>query len=383
MTYILRPFQDKAVDSGLDFLLGNSKDNAIEVLPTGSGKSLVIANIAAKLSEPTLILQPSSIILKQNYEKFTSYGYKAGIYSASAKRKDIDHTTFATIGSIINNPEIFKVFKYHLIDECHTVNSKGGQYEAFINTHKKKTLGFTATPYRLSTDGFGGSMLKFLTRTRPRIFSKMVFHVQTKELFDAGYLCPLKYYSIGGFDRSKISVNSTGADFDDRSLQKYYEEINFPASIERVVGSLMKVRKNVLVFTQFVKEAEILAQMIPGLEVVHAKTPPKEMERILTGFKNGTIKAVANVGILTTGFDKEDLETVVVARPTMSLSLWYQMVGRAIRIHIGKTEAWIIDMGDNLRLFGRVEDLEIKDEGNEKWYISSNGRKLTNEYYGR
>jgi DNA repair protein RadD len=145
----------------------------------------------------------------------------------------------------------------------------------------------------------------------------------------------------------------------------------------------MKTRKNVLVFTQFVREAEILAAMIPGLEVVHAETPKKEMDRIMAGFRNGTIKAVANVGMLTTGFDKQDLDTVVVARPTMSLGLWYQMVGRAIRTFLGKPESWIIDMGDNLRLFGRVEDLEIKDEGNEKWYISSNGKKLTNEYYGR
>lgn len=383
MNYILRPYQDKAVETGVEFLLGKSKYNALSVLPTGSGKSLIIAGIAAKLDEPTLILQPSSIILNQNYEKFTDYGFKAGIYSASAGRKDIDHTTFATIGSIVNKPEIFKIFKYLIIDECHGVNSKAGQYSRFIATHKMKCLGTTATPYRLSTDGYGGSMLKFLTRTRPRIFEKMIYYVQTKELFDAGYLAKLKYYSIGGFDRNQIKLNSTGADFNESSLQRYYEEINFPASLERVVSSLMEKRKNVLVFVPFVREAEYLASRIPGLAVVSAETPKKEFDRIIADFKKGIIKAVVNVGMLTTGFDYPELETVVIARPTMSLSLWYQMIGRAIRTHILKEDAWIIDMGDNLRLFGRVEDLEIKDEGNEKWYISSNGRKLTNEYYGR
>lgn len=381
--YVLRPYQNDAVNAAVDFFKTKDKKNAIEVLPTGSGKSLVLANIVKKLGEPTLILQPTKEILEQNTDKLISYGFNPSIYSASLKKKEISEITLATIGSIVNKPELFHQFKHMLIDECDTVNPKGGMYEKFINSSNFKILGVTATPYRLSTDGYGGSMLKFITRTRPKIFDQMIYYVHNKELFDAGYLAKLQYYSIPGFDSSKLKANSTGADYDETSIRNYYTQINFPASIVKVVSSLMGVRKNILVFTRFISEAEFLVRTVPGIVIVTAETPKKDRERILSEFKSGIIKVIANVGILTVGFDYPELETVVIARPTMSLRLWYQMIGRSSRPHISKKESYVVDMGDNLRLFGRVEDMVIENEGGNKWFISSNGKKLTNQYYER
>lgn len=383
MEYVLRKYQNDAVDAGVDFFLGKKKENAIEVLPTGSGKSLVIAGIAKKLGEPALILQPSKEILEQNFAKLNHYGFHPAIYSASLGKKDISEITLATIGSIVNKPDLFKHFKNMMIDECHNVNSKAGMYQKFISSVPTKILGVTATPYRLNTDGFGGSMLKFITRTRPKIFDRMVYYVQNKELFDAGYLAKLKYYSIPGFDSSKLKINTTGADYTDASVQQYYTQINFPATIIKVVTSLMKVRKNILVFTRFVHEAEHLVANIPGAIIITADTPSKERAQLIKDFEAGRIQVLVNVGVLTTGVDFPKLETVVIARATMSLTLWYQMIGRGVRIHDDKEETWVIDMGDNLRLFGRVEDMMIENEGNDKWYISSNGKKLTNQYYAR
>ena len=85
----------------------------------------------------------------------------------------------------------------------------------------------------------------------------------------------------------------------------------------------------------------------------------KDREKVLSDFRAGRINVVANVGVLTTGFDYPELDTIVIARPTMSLSLWYQMVGRAIRPYPGKL-GWIVDLGGNYGRFGRVEDLEMK-----------------------
>lgn len=381
--YILRPYQNESVDTGVDFLLNKKKENGVIVLPTGSGKSLVNANIIKKLGEPTLVLQPSKEILEQNLAKLHSYNFNPAVYSASLGKKDISEITLATIGSIVNKPELFKQFKYMMVDECDLINSKGGMYEKFISSVPMKILGLTATPYRLSTDGYGGSMLKFITRTRPKTFDRLIYYVQNKELFDAGYLTKLKYYSIPGFDSSKIKVNTTGADYLEASLQKYYTEINFPASIIRVVSSLLKVRKNVLVFTRFVNEAEYLVANIPEAKIITAETKKKERAQLIKDFDSGVLKCLVNVGVLTVGVDFPKLETVVIARPTMSLRLWYQMIGRSMRIHPDKIESWVIDMGDNLRLFGRVEDMMIENEGGNKWYISNNGRKLTNQYFER
>ena len=87
-------------------------------------------------------------------------------------------------------------------------------------------------------------------------------------------------------------------------------------------------RKGILVFTRFLKEAERLTMSIPGCVIVSGDTPKKERERILEMFKTGEIPVVANVGVLTTGFDYPELDTVVMARPTMSLAMYYQIVGR-------------------------------------------------------
>jgi DNA repair protein RadD len=379
-----RPYQLETIDKTVSFIKSYKKDAGLVVAPTGSGKSVIIANTIKEFGQPTLILQPTKEILEQNYAKYTSYGFEASIYSASAGKKQFGDVMFATIGSIGSKADSLKDKRLLLIDECDLVNPKGGMYERFIKEMNIPLVGFTATPYRLSTDGFGGSMLKFLTRTRPKIFSKLVYHIQCRELFDAGYLAKLHYWDIPGLDSSRIKVNSTGAEYDDESLREYYKQINFPDSIAYIVKRLVdEGRKHILVFTRFIEEAQYLADKIPGAAVITSENTKKEREQLLADFKSGKIKIMVNVGILTTGFDFPELDTVVIARPTMSLRLWYQMIGRVVRPHFSKLYGAVIDMGDNLRLFGKVEDLTIENAGKDKWFISSNGKQLTNIYYER
>lgn len=385
--YILRPYQKNAVNAALSFFQekskGNSLDNAIEVLPTGSGKSLIIANIVKELNESTIIFQPSKEILAQNYYKLLSYGYDASTYSASAGQKIISKATFATIGSVAKKTDLLKHFKYIIVDECHLVNSKGGMYKAlFDDLGKIKILGLTATPYRLVSYQ-EGSILKFLTRTRPRVFGKVIYYIQNKELFDSSYLSPLEYKHVTGFDRKQLKINSTGADYTDESVREYYKESGFKDLVAEKAQKALSLRRNCLVFTRFIEEAEYVANNVPGCVLITGKTPGKERESIITRFKSGCIKGVCNVGVLTTGFDYPELETAIIARPTLSLALWYQMIGRIIRPHKSKKSAWVIDMCDNYDLFGKVEDLRMVDGGNGKWYIANNDKQLTNVYFDR
>ena len=134
--------------------------------------------------------------------------------------------------------------------------------------------------------------------------------------------------------------------------------------------------------TRFLKEAEQLTWSIPGCAIVSGETPKKEREQILDAFKSGQIPVVANVGVLTTGFDYPELDTVVMARPTMSLAQWYQIVGRAIRPHPDKECGWIVDLCGNIKRFGEVKDLKLVDPtGRGLWQVTSNGRQLTNVYF--
>lgn len=387
MSYVLRDYQQKASDAAVSFFANKAKkNNAIMVLPTGAGKSLVIADIASRLEGHTLVFQPSKEILEQNYLKLCSYGIiDCSIYSASFGRKEISRKTFATIGSVINHPELFQHFQNIIIDECHLVNPKEGMYKDFLSMLKCKVLGLTATPYRLSSSRDFGSMLKFITRTRPCVFSEVIYQVQISTLLDMGYLSKLNYYSMNpmGWNELNLKVNTTGADYTDRSVVREYERIDFYGFLVSIVRRLMnpKVggkRKGILVFTRFLKEAEQLTQSIPGTAIVSGDTPKATREMILRQFKAGEIPVVANVGVLVCGFDYPELDTVVIARPTMSLALYYQIVGRAIRPHPNKKEGWIVDLAGNINRFGKVEDLKLIDNGNGKWSVWNNKRQLTN-----
>jgi DNA repair protein RadD len=380
--YVLRPYQKDAVSAAVSFLKSEETSSAIEVLPTGSGKSLIIADIVKQLEEPTIIFQPSKEILEQNLSKLQAYGYRGAVYSASKGRTEVGDITFATIGSVVNKSDLFTNFPYVIVDECHLVNAKEGMYKTFLGEMEKagaKILGLTATPYRLASNSYG-SELRFLTRTRPKVFREMIYFVQNRELFDNGYLAKMEYSTGNGFDRARLNVNSTGADYTDDSVRRYYRSLNFQDKIVMTIEREMETRKNALVFTRFIEESEYLVNSIPGAEIVTGETKKKERERLIEGFKSGDIPVICNVGVLTTGFDYPELETVILARPTMSLGLYYQMIGRAIRPHPKKEKARVVDLCGNYSTFGKIEDLEIVDGKNGKWFIASNGKQLTNVY---
>jgi DNA repair protein RadD len=378
MSFQPRPYQQEAIDSAKKFFEEKKPYNAIQILPTGSGKSVVIANIAMELPGKTIVFQPSKEILAQNYAKFISYGYRAGIYSASAGKKFIDRITFATIGSVIKKKYLFNEVKHIIIDECHLVNANAGMYMEFIaSLPDAKVLGLTATPYRLAS-GVDGAMLKFITRTRPKIFNKVIYHIQNKTLFDAGHLAKLEYFSHDMIDRSRLKTNSTGTDFTEESLKAYYKQVDMTGKTIEVANRLLAKRKNLLVFCTMISEALEVMNGIPGAVIVTGDTPACDRDKILADFKGGRIRCVVNVGVLTTGFDYPELEAVLIARSTMSLALYYQIVGRVMRPHKDKVSSWVVDLGGNYNYFGKIETMEIRQCDKGLYSIWQGNKQLTN-----
>lgn len=383
MAFEPRPYQAEAIKAAVDYFNGPANWNAFEILPTGSGKSVVIANIAMALEGKTIVFQPSKEILEQNLKKFMSYGYRAGVYSASAGSKFIDKITFATIGSVTRKHHLFRDVKYIIIDECHLVNPKDGMYHDFIKAiPDAKVLGLTATPYRLSSS-FEGAMLKFLNRTNPRIFNKVLYYVQNDVLFGAGHLAKLEYFAFNVVDRSMLQLNSSGTDFTEASLKAYYRKIDMPNVTIGYANRLLAKRKNLLVFCSLIEEANRVSAGVPGSVVLTGETAKDERERILSNFKSGKISCVINVGVLTTGFDYPELECVLIARSTMSLALYYQIIGRAMRPHPSKETAWIVDLGGNINFFGKIETMKIEVSARGLFCITNQGRQLTNVTFSK
>ncbi len=382
----LRKYQTEAVEASLSFLAGKKASHGVVVLPTGSGKSLVIAKVVTQLPGPALVFQPSLEILEQNAEKLRACGYEPAIYSAGAGARDVGTITLATIGSVRKSPELFQHIEFVLMDECHGFNPKGGMLLEFLSRLQPgvRVLGFTATPFRLHTNSLG-SELRFITRTRPRLFKEVVYVSQVADLAADGHLSPLEYKIVRtGFDRSKLRDNSTGADYTDRSVRRHFSELGFDEQLAAVVKRLNeRGRTGSIIFTRFIEEAKHLASRVAGVKVVTGATPPKERRALLTAFKAGEVPHVANVGVLTTGFDYPELATVVLARPTKSLGLYYQMVGRCVRPHESKSVAWVVDMVGLSKQFGAVEELQVRKDERRRWCVASGSRQLTNVYMQR
>ena len=379
--YELRDYQKQAVSKGIEYLLGNSKKNAVIVAPTGSGKSLIIANIAKSLNGQTIVFQPSKELLEQNYGKYISYGESAEIYSASMNQKTIGQVTFATIGSVVNKPELFNEFQYCIVDECHLVKpDSSSMYKRFFAKLNLKVLGLTATPIRMKRYNFPEPHAKLcmLDRMRPKFFHEYIHITQIQELANRDYFAKLEYYQFN-FDNSMLEVNSTGGDFTDKSIEIALTANSTLDKIDDWYNNNHQTVNHVLIFVESIGSAHrlqrLLGKNVCGL--VKATMNKKEREVILNDFKSGKLKAVVNVGILTTGFDFPELDCIVMARPTMSLGLYYQIIGRCVRPHQTKKLSYVFDFVGNYEKFGKIEDLVIEKK-NGLWCIHNGKNILTN-----
>ena len=376
--YELRDYQIEATNKGIEFFNSKAKKNSVIVCPTGSGKSLIIANIAKALDGHTIVFQPSKELLEQNYEKYISYGEEAEIYSASMNQKTIGQVTFATIGSVVNKPELFKEFQYCIVDECDLVSPKEGtMYQRFFENLNLKVLGLTATPIRMKRYNFPEpfAMICMLDRMRPRFFSDYIHITQIKELYDRGYFAEIEYFNYD-FDNSRLRLNTTGGDYTEKSILLSLEA---NSTLEKISDLIPKIDcKHILIFVESIGSAHRLQDLIgDSCGLVKATMNKKERETVLSQFKSGKLRCVVNVGILTVGFDFPELDCIISARPTMSLRLYYQIIGRCVRPHPTKTKSSVYDFAGNYGKFGKVSDLMIEKKDN-KWIIHNGKNILTN-----
>lgn len=383
MTYILRSYQEQAVEAGLNFLLSKENKNKVIVQPTAAGKSLVVANIAHRLGEPIIVFQPNSEILVQNYSKYISYGNEASIYSASKNSREVGKVTFATIGSVYKKPELFEQFKYALLDEAHLCSpDEGSMYQQFFNNLNIKLLALTATPFRLKSYSFPEphSQLCMLNRMRPRIFHDILFITQIREMVEGKYWSPLIYRGEN-FDKSNLQLNSNGSNYTDQSMIDSMKSQNIEDKIIRHVEILKKEgRKKILIFVPTIKQSDQLARKLNTYSL-SSNTDQKDRERYISEFKNGKIQVLVNVNVLSVGFDDQKIDAIIDAYPTLSLARYYQRLGRGVRLDLSenptKKDCIIVDLVGNYDMFGDIQQIEI-DTVNGKWCVTSGTKILTN-----
>jgi len=380
--FSFRPYQVVPVEKGIEFFTQKKHSKpSVMVLPTGAGKSPVIAGIVngvkEKINAPFLVLQPTVELLLQNVEKCKIFNFEPSVYCATAGRKEIGFVTYATLDSIMANIQEFVKagFRNIIIDECDSKYpfDKDSRFERLVTAlqsrgEKVRILGFTATPFRL-VNSLAGSRLLMLNKVRPAIFKEFLHITQIQEIAEK-YWCPVEY-KVKQFDGSMLRINSTGNEYTDDSAEQF-ERNNFA----NIYNACMDTQyKHTLCFMRSVKQCEKMAKMVPGSAVVSAKTPAKERAQIIANFKSGKIRVLINVGILSVGFDFPELDHIIPPA-TNSLRLWYQIVGRIVRTHDNKKMAYVTDLCGMVAKFGRVETITIEKVGNE-YHVFTNGKQVT------
>jgi len=356
LKYQLRDYQQTAVDNAIKFFR-KSKEPAAVVLPTGSGKSLVIAELARIARGRVLVLAHVKELVSQNYEKYVSYGLTAGIFSASLGKKDkFEKAIFGSVQSIARAPDDFFIgFSLLVIDECHRVaDDSDTQYQDVIRklrlcNPELRILGLTATPYRMGLGWIYERAQNGEIKTeQPRFFKQCVFELPLPYMIKNRYLTvPVKIdIPVTCYDFSELSESNrmyTTAEVEE--ILKNQKQLT-PLIIKNIVDITERFhRKGVMIFSASVRHAKEILSFLPEgqARLVVGDTAMGERDKIIADFKASKFKYLVNVSVLTTGFDAPHVDVIAILRPTESNSLYQQIVGRGLRLAPEKKDCYILD----------------------------------------
>ena len=373
----LRPYQHEAVQAVYRHLREHD-DNPVVVIPTGGGKTPVLATICrdavGQWIGRVLILAHVKELLEQAADKLRLVcpDVKFGIYSAGLKRRDRDcAVTIAGIQSIYKRACEFDPFDLVIVDEAHMIPSAGeGMYRQFladakvVNPHLR-VIGLTATPYRMTTG---------MICAPDHFLNAVCFEVGIRELIRDGYLCPLVTKS-GSPRIDTETLHTRGGEFVSGELEELMDRDELVQAACTEIVELTRSRKSVLIFASGVvhgRHVQRVMQQQHGLECgfVCGETPAAERDELLARFRGDRsgelfehkpLKYLCNVNVLTTGFDAPNIDCVVMLRPTLSPGLYYQMVGRGFRLHAGKQDCLVLDYGGNVLRHGPVDQIRMAD----------------------
>jgi DNA repair protein RadD len=370
-TFILRNYQTQAVNAAVEHFR-HGDDPAVIVLPTGAGKSLVIAELSRLAKGRVICLAHVKELVEQNHAKFLATGSAAGVFSAGlfsaglfsaglGQKNSTAKTTFASIQSLSASLDSFRSpASLIIIDECHRVGiDDSGQYNKTL-THFRtlnpsvKILGLTATPYRLGSGWIYQHHYHGYTRPcMTSFFKKCIFELPLQYMVKNGYLTPPIHYdaAIAHYDFSLLTQSLDGEqDTDDIALNELiHKHPRVTKAVTEQILQLSQNRQGVMIFASTIDHAQEITGYLPADQTafITGTTKIKQRDALIAAFKAKEIKYLVNVSVLTTGFDAPHVDVIAILRPTQSISLFQQIVGRGLRLSPGKNDCLVLDYTNN------------------------------------
>ncbi|WP_151994508.1 DEAD/DEAH box helicase [Buttiauxella massiliensis] len=359
MSFTLRPYQQEAVDATLHYFRKNITP-AVIVLPTGAGKSLVIAELARVARGRVLVLAHVKELVAQNHAKYCALGLEADIFAAGLQRKESNgKVVFGSVQSVARNLEQFHgEFSLLIVDECHRIgDADDSQYQqilAHLRTAnpKLRLLGLTATPYRLGKGWIYHFHYHGMVRGNEKaLFRDCIYELPLRYMIKHGYLTPPERLDmpVVQYDFSRLQAQSNGL-FSEADLNRELKQQKriTPHIVSQIV-EFAADRRGVMVFASTVEHAKEVTALLPKNDaaLITADTPSPARDTLIEAFKNQQFRFLVNVSVLTTGFDAPHVDLIAILRPTESVSLYQQIVGRGLRLAPGKKDCLILDYAGN------------------------------------
>lgn len=362
----LRPYQEAAKAAVYDHLQTRD-DNPCVVIPTGGGKTPVMASICRDAvtlwSGRVLILAHVKELLEQSAEKLRAVcpELEFGIYSAGLRRRDTKHAVIiAGIQSVFRRACELDAFDLIIVDEAHMIPPEGdGMYQQFLAEARTvnpevRIIGMTATPYRMK-DG--------LICMPDHFLNHVCYEVGVRELIRDGFLSPL-ITKAGRHAVDTSSLHVRGGEFVAGEVEDLMDDESLVDAACAEIVEYSESRQSVLMFASGIQHGQHVARVLEESHDIECgfvcgDTSPAERDYLLQRFRDGELKYLCNVNVLTTGFDAPNIDCVAMLRPTLSPGLYYQMVGRGFRLHPGKPDCLVLDFGGNVLRHGPVDAIDV------------------------
>jgi len=366
-----RDYQIECVDAAFDYLATNA-GNPLLALPTGTGKSLVIAMIIKRAFSMlqgvrVLMLTHIETLISQNAERLLELWPTApvGIYCAGLKQRcTINPIVYGSVASVKNCVHEFGKRNIIIIDEAHLLSPNDASMYQYVIAELRKinpflvVIGLTATKYRLRQG----------LLTAGGLFNDIAYDLTDipgfSRLVNAGFMCPL----IGRpmetqFDLSEVAI--VGDEYVENQLQKAVDkyEVTYKAIKETLEWSAD--RKSWLAFGAGVEHSEHIATMFQSFGVdmlaLHSKLPKKEQRARYAAFKAGEIRGLTSANMLTTGIDHAPIDLIIDLQPTLSPNKHVQKYGRGTRPFETKPNCLVLDFARNTSNNGPINNPRIPE----------------------
>ena len=354
----LRHYQERGInDIRAQFVQG--KRRVCFVAPCGAGKTMVMAYMASKAAQRgmrSLFLVHRRELLEQAGKTFIDMNIPFGTISPNVKPNKDKLIQIGSIQTVINRIAGMDEPQLIILDECHHATAKSWLSVLNFFEHSR-VVGLTATPARLNGSGLG------------EVFDSLVVCCSPQELINQGFLAPYKYYAPpmmadlsgiktirGDFDQGELSCRLDKVAIIGDAIEHYKELASNTKAICYCTG------KNHSQHTAYLFNKA-------GINAVHvdATTPKAEREKAMQDFREGKIKILCNCDLFGEGVDVPSMETVILLRPTKSLTLYIQQSMRGMRIDKNNPnkKAIVLDHVGNVLRFG-LPDMERKWSLNPK-----------------